>query len=136
MFQTLLILISYGALLLLFMPMARVGLLYAAVMFALGLGLMLYKKVLKAAFWKHISYTLAGCAVFMAAFAGLLFYDRWLASYRMNAIATMFHIPFETFLLIVSFALAVLSTYFIYILLHMMNRKLSGSSGKSAFPEV
>lgn len=126
MFQTLLIAVSYGALLLLLMPMARIGLLYAAAMFALGFGLMLYKKVLKVAFWKHMSYTLAGYAVFLATLAALGFYGRWLSSYRMNVIATMLHIPLETFLLIVAFALALLSTYFIYVLLHMINRKLSG----------
>lgn len=114
MFQLLSIIISYVSLLLLIMPATGNGIILISVMFVLGLGLMVHKKIYKVAFWKSKQYALIPVAIFVVAFLGLKFYNRRLFSPKLQLIATMLHMPIETLLLIGSLMLSVLSIYFIY----------------------
>lgn len=127
MFHLLLIIVSYGALLLLLMPATGVGMISTAVILVLGIGLIVYRKIHKAAFWNSKRYFLISVAVFVAAYLGLPFYNRWLPSSKMRAIATMLHMPIEVLLLIGSLILSVLSVYFVYAGLQIIVKKLSGS---------
>lgn len=133
MFQSLWLVISYGSLLILLIPSTGLGFISAAVMLALGIAWMVYKKVLKVAFWKHRSYPLLGCTVFAATVAGIAFYKQMLISYKMNVLAAMLHMSVETILLPSCLVLSVLSTYFIYTALQAIARTLSGADRQNNF---
>lgn len=133
MFHLLFIIISYGALLILLMPATSVGVLSAAVMFAIGVCLILYKKAHKVTFWKNKEYYLFSIAALLIVLCVPGFYSRWLASTKMQAIAAIFHIPITLILVVGSVVLSVLSVYFLYILLHIIRKKLSDTQPQNYF---
>ena len=124
MFLLLLLIISYGALLVLLMPASGVDVILTAVIFAVGVGLMTYKKVYKIAFWKSKQWSCILASVLMVAYCGARFYYRWLPSSKMQAIAAMLHIPIEAMLLIGLLILLPLALYFIYAVLQMITQKV------------
>lgn len=130
MFQPSLIIISYSALLLLLMPVTVVGMVLTAVTLSLGIGLMVHKKVYKAACWKSKRYSLIAPVLLLVTDLGLIFYDRWLPA---STQTTVLHIPGETLLLIGSLMLSVLSLYFVYAGLQLITKKLSDIAKKSNF---
>ncbi len=132
MFQSLWLVISYGSLLILLIPSTGIGFISAAVMLVLGIAWMAYKKVLRVAFWKHKSYPLLGCTVFLAASIGLSFYKQLSSSGRMHTMASMLHISVMTILLPSCLVLSLLSTYFIYAALQATARTLSGITRQNA----
>ncbi len=131
MFQLLLITISYGALLLLLMPTTVAGIISTAIIFVLGLSLMVYKKVHKITFWECKQYILIPFSIFVGASLGLTFYSRCLTSPKTQMIATLLHMSTKTTLLIGSVLLAVLSVYFIYAGLQMIIKKDTATHQKS-----
>ena len=124
----LLLIISYGALLLLLMPATGMGIISTAVMLAIGIGLIVCKKFHKEAFRKHTQFFLIPVALLVAATFGRVFYNRWLPSSKMLAIATMLHIPVELMLLTGSLILSGLSVCFLFVLLQMIVKKVSDTS--------
>lgn len=133
MFPLILLIISYGSLLVLLMPATGIGIISTAVMLVAGFALIFYKKAYKIAFWKDKQYYIIPVAMFAAAHCGLMFYNRWLPSSKMQAIATMIQMPIETFLLIGAVVLSVLSVYFIYAVLQTIIKKLSDADEKNDF---
>ena len=123
MFQILFIAISYGALLLLLMPATGVGVIATAVLFAFGLGLLVFhfKKVFDS---KNRNKFLAFATVLIVANSGRIFYIRWLHSSKIQAIASVLHVPVEVMLFIGALTLSVLSAYFVYAGLGMLAKKL------------
>lgn len=120
MFELLLLVISYGAMLLLLMPPTGAGVISAAVMFALGVGLMICKKSHRICFWKSKQYYLIPSAALIVMCMAPFFYIRWLPSSKMQAIASIFHMTIEAMLIVGAILLAVLSIYFVYSALQMI----------------
>lgn len=114
MFRLLLLIISYGALVLLLMPATGAGMIGAAVFFTLGVCVMVYKKVHKATHEKRKQYGLVLAAALTVLWFGLTFYNRWLPSSKMQAIASMLHMSIEAMLLMGSLMLTALSVYIVY----------------------
>ena len=133
MFYLLSMIISYGALLLLLMPATGTGIILTAVLFALSVSLIVYKKIHKVDFLKNTQYLLVPAVIFIAASLGLNFYDRWRYSFRIQAIADMLHMPITWLLLIGSLMLSVLSIYFLYAFLQTIVKKLSDTNPKKDF---
>ena len=130
MFLLLLLVLSYGSLLILLMPATGIGILSAAIAFVFGLGFMIFKKVHQICFWKHKQYRLFLISALIVPYFGLLFYNRWLPSSKMQAIASIFCISIETFLLIASLALSIASAYFICLVLQI-TRNMQNSFAKN-----
>ena len=128
MFHLLFIIVSYGALLVLLMPATGVGIIAAAAALAVGICLIVYRKVHRIAFWKNKQYHLIPVTVLIAAALGLRFFYRWLPMYKMQAIAAMLHIPVGRMLLIGSLILSGFSVYFLYAAL----QKLSDTNPRNA----
>lgn len=134
MFHLLFIIISYGAFLLLLMPATGVGIVSTAAVLAIGICLIVYRKAHKVAFRKNKQYFLIPVAVILvAATFGLSFYNRWLPSSKMQAIATMLRMPIEMLLLIGSVMLSGLSVYFLYAALQTIVKKLSDTDLQNDF---
>ena len=133
MFQLLLMAISYGALLLLLMSTTVVGIILATIIFVLGLGLMIFKKVHKNAFWKCKQYILIPFSIVISASLGLIFYNYQISSPNIQAMATKLHMSVETVLIIASVLLATLSVYFIYFALQMLIKCNSNNQPKFDF---
>ena len=108
MFHLLFMIISYGALLLLLMPATIVDLLLTVLLLILGISVILHKKVYKTAFWKNRQYLLIAVTISIVAYFRSCFCQRWLLSYKMQAIASMLNIPIELIVLIGSLIEAVL----------------------------
>lgn len=124
MVQILLMSISYGSFLVLMMPATINGVIGAAVLYVLGLGLMGYKKWHKKNWVENKDYVLLLFALLEAVSMGLRFRDRWLYSSAMNTVASLVHIPTGTLLLIGAAVLMVLSYFFLYILLLSVKKGL------------
>lgn len=114
MFQLLSLIISYGALLLLLMPPTGAGIVSATVIFVIGICVMVYKKAHRLTFWKNRRYSLLFAVMLTVLWFGLVFYNRWLPSSKMQAIATILHMSIETMLLMGALMLSTLSIYFVY----------------------
>ena len=123
MFHLLSIIISYGAFLLLLMPSTVTDVILTAVMFCLGIGLIVYKKIHKVAFWKNKQYILIGTSILSVVGLGLSFYNRWLPVSQMRAIAALLHMPIEIMLLIASLMLSGFSIYFLYVMSQIIVKK-------------
>lgn len=133
MFGLLLIIISYGALLLLLLPPTITGLIAAVVLFSLGMGLMVYKKVHKIAFWKSRQFLLIPVAIFIVTQIKPPFYDLWLYSSKMQAVAALVHMPVEKLVSIGLSILSVLSVYIIYAALQGIIKLLSYTKQENDF---
>lgn len=133
MLQLLLWIVSYGSFLLLLMPTKVSGVISAAVYFVLGLGLMWYKKYHKEAWWKSRQYLLMLFVFFFSARFPLKFWNRWLPSSKIKAIAAVLHIPHEAMLLIGTAILTALSCYFLYTVLQIIQRELTVVNQKNRF---
>ncbi len=131
MLNLLYIVISYGALLLLLMPATSKGILFCATMFAIGTALISFKKYHKVAFWKRKQYFPISVIVFIVAYLGVSFYDRWLCVYQLEIIAHRFHMTMETMLQIASIVLAAFAFYFIYGILQTVTKTLGDINLKS-----
>ena len=125
MFQLLLIIISYGALLLLLMPPTGIGIISSALIFLFGAGLMIFVKPNIVNLIKRKSYflTFILISILIAASLGVDFYHRWLASSKIKAIASMLHLSNETILLTGTFVLAICSLIFIYTIIQILFKK-------------
>ena len=86
MFQKLLIIVSYGAFLLLLMPATFAGFISATVLFVLGAGLAIYKKANRTALFKERHYLCLAAAVVLAAYSGRVFYTQWVRSSSLQAV--------------------------------------------------
>lgn len=133
MLHLLLLIISYGSFLLLIMPTTVAGIVSTVVLLALGIGLMVYKKVHQICFWKSKHYLLIAVTILIAGYFRPTFYIRWLFSSKMQAIATLLHMSVQTMLTIGSYTLAVLSVYFIYAGLQLIHGKLSDTDPRNNF---
>lgn len=133
MLHLLLIIISYGALLLLLMPATGVGIVSTAVAFAIGVCVIIFSKVYKIAFWKNRSYLLISAALLIAATFGVNFYDRWIPSSKMQGIAAMVHMPVEMLLLFGSLMLSGLSAYVLYAVLQPIANRFSDTDPRKDF---
>ncbi len=131
MLPLLLIIISYASLLLLLMPATGIGVITMVGILIVGIGLILYKNVYKMALGKR-NY-LIPIAMFISTYLGLVFYNRWIPSSKMEMMATMIHMPTETMLLIGSLLLTVLSVYFIYAVLEITIEKTPNTDEKNNF---
>lgn len=114
MFQLLLLIISYGALVLLLMPPTGAGILSAAMAILIGVCVMVYKKFHKRTFGKKKQYLLLFAVTLTVLWFGLAFYNRWLPSSKMQAIASIFHVSIETLLLIGALMLSAIAIHFVY----------------------
>lgn len=117
--------LSYGAFLLLLMPTTGAGMVGALVLLALGGAIMARRKVHLTAFVKTPYRFLICVSIFAAAYAGTGFYDRWLPSSRVQAIAAMLHMSVEPFLVIASVLLSAAAIGFIHIVLRAGLRRIS-----------
>ena len=133
MLHLLFIIFSYGALLLLLMPATGAGIVSTAAALAIGICLIVCKKAHKNSFWKNKQYFLIPVAILVVATFGLLFYNRWLPSSKMKAIATMLHMSIEMLLLIGSAILSGLSFYFLYAVLQTIVKKIPDTNPQNDF---
>ena len=134
MFQLLFTIVSFGALLLLLMRATIVGILLTAVLFACGVGLIIYRKKHKIVLpnnKRHFLIMIA--AVLISSYFGLVFYNRWMPSSKIQAIVVALQLPRETILSISSFVLAALSVFFVYIGLIKIIKLLSNITAKNEF---
>lgn len=136
MLHLLLLIISYGAFLLLLMPASGAGIISTAEMLAIGIGLIVYKKIYKVPFWKNTQHFLLSAAIFIAAAFGLCFYIRWIPSSTMQAIAAMLHMPIELMILIGSVMLSGLSLYFLYALVQMIVQTVSDTAPQNELVKI
>lgn len=133
MLHLLFLIASYVALLLLVMVPTMSNAISTAVLFALGLGLILYKKTHKTPFWKSRQYPLLLVSFLIVSYLGALFYHRWLWSPKLATIVSILHFPVDTLLLPGALVLAVFSVYAIYVGLQIILKKLSGSGFQTVF---
>lgn len=133
MFQLLLNIISYGALLLLLMPPTDVGIISTAVVLIIGIGVIIWRKAYRVAPWENKQYYLISIALVIAATLGLSFYNRWLPSSKVQGIAAVLHMPVKMFLLIGSLVLAGLSLYALYAALQAIVKRLSDTDPLNDF---
>lgn len=133
MFNLLLIIISYGSLLVLLMPATGTGIMLTAVIFALGIVLIVLKKdriAVRKPTKKNKLHRLAFFSFFVAVYLGMLFYQRWMfhqwfSSYVVQMkIENILHMSLSTAMLICSSTLSCISTYFIYICLQITTSQL------------
>lgn len=118
MFHLLLIILSYGTFLLLLMPPTGAGIITSALIFLFGVGLIVYIKPNNLLLEKRKSYYLIFISILIAVSMGLEFYNRWLPSSKMQAIASILHLQIETMLFVVTFVLAICSLICICIIIH------------------
>lgn len=128
MLDLLLMIFSYGSLLVLLMPITLKGIIATIKIFVLGsicISLLGYKKSFSL---KHKSdkkcylqkLFLFVLSIYFTLRLGLGFYNRWLSSPLMNRIAVILHISVEAMLFIGALILAVISTYFLYVIFRIM----------------
>ncbi len=115
------------------MPATITGFISIAVTLALGIGLIVYKRVHKVAFWKSIRYFRISIIILVVAYLGMCFYDRWSLSSKIQAIATMLHTTNEIILLIVTIIFSVLSIYFFDIGLQIVAKIIFDINPKNIF---
>ncbi len=127
MFRLLSIIISYASLLILLMPPTSEDIISTAVLFVFGICLIIYAKLHKTPFVKNKQYFLIAAAVLITAFLSPKFYNQWLPSSKMMAIAAIIHMPVEAMLFIGALMLSVLSLYFICIGLQFIISKVHDS---------
>ena len=130
------VIISYGALLLLLMPATGLGVISAAAMFAVGLCLIIIRRNHRIPFRENGRYYLIPAAVLIIAYFGICFYNRWLPSSKLQAIAGMLHMPVERMLFICSLLLSGLSVYCLYTVMQGIVITLSDASQKGALKRI
>lgn len=107
---------SYFALLLLLMRTTVAGIIKTAVLFLLGLALILWKKP-----WIK-ERPKAGqilVSAFSAAYLGLCFYNRWMPSSKVRSIAALLHVPFSV---LVGVTVALLSLFSIFVMIFALQQ--------------
>ncbi len=133
MFHLFLLIMSYGAFLLSLMPATGEGIIVTAAALIIGIGLIFYKKIHKVTFLKNKQYFLVPFVGLVAAASGFSFYNCWLPSSKIRAIASVINIPVEMILLAGSLILSVMSVYFICVALQIIAKKLSDTNPKNDF---
>ena len=136
MLRLLLMIISYGALLILLIYPTIEAILSAAAMFFLGSCLLIYKKSYTVTFQKNSTAFLIPITIMLCANWGFIFYNRWLPSSKMQAIASIFHLTIEALLLIGAITLSLLSVYFIYAGLQAIINKLNETNPKNDYEKT
>lgn len=116
MLHLLFITLSYASFLPLVMPSLRLGVLA----FVFGVCLTIALKLYKIPFWKEKIYPLIPVSVFLAGFLAIGFYQRQSSVATLETLGNLFHLSFETMLMLSSLMLALLAVYFIYALLQMI----------------
>lgn len=131
MLKLLLSIISYGATLLLLTPETVEDIILTAILFAVGAGLIVYKKAYKTDFLKKHRYFLIPAACLVTAYFGGIFYDRWLYSSKVFSIAAMIGMSVKTLLGIALAVCGVLTVYFVCNFFSMiLDLCLDGNSRK------
>lgn len=125
MLQKFLMIISYGALLLLLMPPSGLSIMLAAVLFVLGAPIMAFKKIHKSDLQKGRRYVLLLSTLFFIIPASLGFFDRWIRSSKILMVASMVQLSAKSIVWMVTVILSVFSVYFIYVIMQLLVRKLS-----------
>lgn len=133
MFHPLSIIISFGAFLLLLMPTTGAGMVLTAAALAIGICLIAYKKAHQVAFRNNKQYFLIPVAMLIVAPYGQGFYDRWLSSSNLQAVAALLPMSIELLLLIASLILSGLSVYFLYAVLQVIVKKISDPNPQNDF---
>ncbi len=113
-----LMLLSYGAFLLILMPATSAGLTSSAAMLVAGTAFMLYKRLRGASLPLRGRYYFLPVSALLAAYFGVTFYERWINSSRLKALFGALHLPLPGLLAALSAVLALLCAYFIYAVLH------------------
>jgi len=121
MFSLFFLIVSYGTFLLLLMPATTQGIIFTAAAFVIGTILLVLKKPHKSTFQKKSSYFLISILSVIA--CGLAFYNRWLPSSKMQAIASICHMSIRGMLVLLTLIFSVLSIYFLYTLLQIIAKK-------------
>ena len=132
MFHFLLMAVSYAALLLLLMPASIPGIAAAAVLIAAGVVVMLVKKIYRIPFYSRIDTALVPITGITAASFGLVIYDRWIHSTKLQTAASLLHMQLKPLLIVVSALLAVLSVYCLHVVLQTVYQKISRPSAFAA----
>ena len=112
MLQLLLLILSYGASLLLLMPRNPIGIASAAVLFALGAVLMVRGKEKKVGLEKKNLGWLIPLTAVLVRRCGVLFYYRWMTSAFVGAVADLLRVSADALLLVGTVILAAASGYF------------------------
>ncbi|MBR4880748.1 MAG: sulfatase-like hydrolase/transferase, partial [Clostridia bacterium] len=133
MFNLILITVSFASLLLLLMPANSMGIISTAAVLALGVCLIIFKKAYKTAFLKNKQYYLFALAALMVSPFGIRFYNRWLPSSKVEAVASKLHISGEALLITLSILLSVLSVYCIYAVLQTVIKRFSETDSRKSF---
>ena len=133
MLRLLLLLISYGSLLLQLMPATGKGIVTAMGCFVLGSALLILLKVHKENVWKNKQFALLVIAGLISAYCGRLFYFRWLPSSKVQVIAAMLGMNVAHLLLIGTILLSALAAYILFVVLQVLVRKLSVPYQKCPF---
>ena len=127
MFQLLLTIISFAALLLLLMPPTGTGVILTAALFAGGTALFVYGNTHKKEAWKnkHYSLVLLSALILLYFDVSQKFYQRWISFSMLQRLASLIHIPAAQITLIVTLMLTALAVYDIYILLQIIVKKIA-----------
>ena len=134
MFQLLFLLVSYGAFFILFlMPATAQGFIFTGMAFIIGVFLIIFKKLHKVSFQNNANCFLILLSILVVIACGAFFYDRWLSSSKMQAIASIFHMNIEMMLIIVTLILSVLSVFFVYTTLQIIFKKIFTNNRESYF---
>ncbi len=125
MFSSFLIVISYGALLLLLMQNTGLSAILTAAAFAIGVFIIAYRKAHVVALRKNLKFFLILDVVPFAVTFAISFYDRWLHFAGIQAIAAVLSMPVDTMLKVAALLLSLFSVYFLYAALRFGVEKLS-----------
>lgn len=129
MFQLLMLIASYGSFLLLLMPPTGPGVLTAAFLFLIGLAVLIRGYNRKVYFEEKLQLRLIPASALTVCCLAPFFYNRWLPSSKMQAIAAIFHLSVESLLLIGAVALSALSFYIVWTWMHRMANLRNGFTG-------
>ncbi len=132
MLHMLLICLSWGALLFLLLPTAGTGIIFIALAFFAGCGLMLWRKHYEHFFRGRLQWFALPPSCIFAVTLGLAFYTHWLPSSKVSAISTLLHIPLPIFLTAISCILVSLAACFLFTLLSTLANAVKDASPKKA----
>ncbi len=133
MLSLLLLILSYGSLLILLMPATWLGILITVAIFAVGTVFDFYKKLHCHFLSAPVRYAILPAAAFIAIALSVVFYERWLPSSMVRAIAAAAHMSVGIFLVAAAVVLAVLSFWCIYRILQSVIGLLDAVFPKKTF---
>lgn len=131
MFNLMLIILSFGALVLVLMPATVIGIISSIMMYILGISLIVYKKFYEVLFWKKKDNLLILATLLIVIINGLIFYNRWIPSSKMGVIASTIYMSVDAMLFVGTLVLSALSFYFTYVMLQITLKKFSTINAKN-----